>query len=180
MEVILLEKVRNLGNLGDRVRVKPGFGRNYLIPQKKAVAATPANITAFEARRAELERAQADAVGRAQARGAQMENLVVSITARAGSEGRLFGSVGTLDIADAVAAAGVQIERRELRLPSGPIRETGEHKVEIHLHPDVTIAITVRVVGEGESELDSEAQESEADDDVDTDTDTDAAEEQAG
>jgi large subunit ribosomal protein L9 len=148
MDVILLEKVHNLGNLGERVRVKPGFGRNYLIPQKKAVAATAANIAAFEARRAELERAQADALGRAQARAAQVADMAVTIRARAGSEGKLFGSVGTVDIAEAVTAAGAEIERREVRLPGGPLRELGAHRIDLHLHADVTVAITVHIVPE--------------------------------
>lgn len=150
MEVILLEKVQNLGNLGDRVRVKPGFGRNYLIPQKKAVAATPANVAAFEARRAELERVQNDALARAQARAAHVEGFAVTVIARAGGEGRLFGSVGTTDIADALAAAGIEIERRELRLPEGSLREVGTHVVGLHLHPDVNASITVHVVAEEE------------------------------
>lgn len=150
MEVILLEKVYKLGELGDRVKVKPGFGRNYLIPEKKAVAATPANIAAFEERRAELEKVQADALAAAQARAGALEGMVVSIAARAGSEGRLFGSVGTVDIAEAVSAAGQPLEKREVRLPTGPLREVGEHAVELHLHPDVDVTITVQVVASEE------------------------------
>ena len=148
MEVILLEKVHNLGNLGDRVRVKPGYGRNYLIPRKKAVSATPANVAESEARRADLERAQADALGRAQARAAQFTDLTVTITAKAGTEGRLFGSVGTVDIAEAASAMGIELERREVRLPAGPLRDIGSHAVDVHLHPDVNVTITVVVAEE--------------------------------
>lgn len=148
MEVILLEKIHRLGALGDRVKVRPGFGRNYLIPQRKAIPATADNIARFEAQRAELERAQADALGAATARAEQMTDLVVSVTAKAGAEGKLFGSVGTGDIADAVQAAGIEIEKREVRLPNGPLRELGDFEVEVHLHADVNVAITVRVVSE--------------------------------
>lgn len=148
MDVILLEKVHNLGNLGDRVRVKPGYGRNYLIPRKKAVSATPANVAEFEARRAELERAQADALGRAQARATQFTDLTVTIRAKAGTEGRLFGSVGTVDIAEAATAMGIELERREVRLPAGPLRDVGSHAVDVHLHPDVNVTITVVVAEE--------------------------------
>jgi len=151
MEVILLEKVHNLGGLGDRVRVKPGYGRNYLIPNNKAVAATPANVAAFEARRAELEQAQATALEQARMRATRFEGFAVTLTARAGSEGRLFGSVGTGDIAEAVSAAGLELERREVRLPGGPLREVGGHAVELHLHPDVNVHITVHVVGEADA-----------------------------
>jgi len=148
MDVILLEKVANLGNIGDRVRVKPGFGRNYLLPQGKATPATPENIAAFEARRAELERKQADRLAAAQARKAQLESLALRLAAKAGSEGKLFGSLGTVDIADACTAAGVPVERSEVRLPAGPIRLVGEHMVVLHLHTDVDVSIRVEVVAE--------------------------------
>jgi large subunit ribosomal protein L9 len=148
MEVILLEKVANLGNIGDRVRVKSGFGRNYLLPKGKATVATPANIAAFEARRAELERKQADELAAAQARAAQLATLSVRLTAKAGSEGKLFGSLGTVDIAEACNVAGVPVERSEVRLPAGPIRMVGEHLIDLHLHADVNVTIRVEVVPE--------------------------------
>lgn len=148
MEVILLEKIHRLGDLGDKVVVKPGFGRNYLIPQRKAVPATAEHLAAFEERRAELERAQADAMGRATARAEQLQDCTVSIGAKAGTEGKLFGSVGTADIAAALVAAGIEIEKREVRLPDGPLRELGEHDVEIHLHADVDAHVNVNIVPE--------------------------------
>lgn len=148
MEVILLEKVANLGNIGDRVKVKSGYGRNFLLPQGKATLATPANIAVFEARRAELERKQADELAAAQARVAQVQKLRLRLTAKAGAEGKLFGSVGTVDIAEACTAAGVPVERSEVRLPTGPIRTTGEHQIELHLHTDVNVTIQVEVVAE--------------------------------
>ena len=148
MEVILLEKVENLGNLGDRVNVRPGYGRNYLIPTGKATAATPENIKAFEERRAELEKQAAEALAAAEARRAQLEGLTVTITAKAGDEGKLFGSVGTADIAEAVTGAGVAIEKREVRMPEGPIRVTGEYQIELHLHTDVDASVKVVVEAE--------------------------------
>lgn len=149
MEVILLQKVENLGNLGDRVKVRPGYGRNYLIPQGKAAPATPENVAAFEARRAELEKQAAEALAAAEARKAAIEKLGgVTIAAKTGEEGKLFGSVGTVDIAEALTAAGVEVERREVRLPEGPIRVAGEHEVEIHLHTDVNVSLKVTVVSE--------------------------------
>lgn len=148
MEVILLEKVANLGNIGDLVRVKSGYGRNFLLPKGKATLATPANIAAFEARRAELERKQAEELTAAQGRVAQLEALVLRITAKAGSEGKLFGSIGTVDIAEACTAAGVAVERSEVRLPEGPIRTVGEHMVSLHLHADVNVAVRVEVAAE--------------------------------
>lgn len=149
MEVILLEKVDNLGGLGDRVNVRPGFGRNYLIPQGKAKPATEENIRFFEARRAELENKAAEELAAAQARAAQLEGLTVTITAKVGEEGKLFGSVGTTDIADAVTAAGVEIGKHEVRLPEGPLRATGEYEIELHLHADVNATVQVVVAGEG-------------------------------
>jgi large subunit ribosomal protein L9 len=148
MEVILLEKIENLGVMGERVKVKPGYGRNFLIPQGKAAAATPENIAAFEARRAELEQTAADALARAQARRDQLAGLIIRLSAKAGDEGKLFGSVGTGDIAHAVTAAGVTIERHEVRLPEGPLRQVGEHPVQLHLHSDVNVEIQVVVEAE--------------------------------
>ena len=151
MEVILLEKIHKLGELGQQVRVKPGYGRNYLIPKGKAVAATPDNIAQFEARRAELEKAQQDAQGRAASRAESMAELSVTIARRAGSEGKLYGSVGTADIAEAVTASGIELEKHEVRLPAGPLRVVGEHQVDIQLHADIVVAITVNIVAEEES-----------------------------
>lgn len=148
MEVILLEKVENLGNIGDRVKVKPGFGRNFLLPKGKATPATAANVARFEARRAELERKQAEELAAAQARGARLAELQVRIAAKAGSEGKLFGSLGTIDIAEACTAAGCPVQRSEVRMPAGPIRSVGEHQVDLHLHTDVTVTITLTVVAE--------------------------------
>lgn len=148
MEVILLEKVANLGNIGDRVKVKPGFGRNFLLPKGKATLATEANIARFEARRAELESKQAAELAAAQARAEQLALLQLRIPAKAGSEGKLFGSLGTIDIAEACTAAGCPLERSEVRMPAGPIRTIGEHQVDLHLHADVTVSITLNVVAE--------------------------------
>jgi large subunit ribosomal protein L9 len=148
MEVILLEKIRNLGDLGDQVNVKPGYGRNYLIPQGKAVRATAENKEIFESRRAELEKTAKDALTRANARARAMEDLVLEISSRASEEGKLFGSVGVHEIVDAAAAADVEIDKAEVNLPTGPIKLTGEHMVEIALHPEVTATIQVVVVAE--------------------------------
>jgi large subunit ribosomal protein L9 len=148
MEVILLEKVENLGNLGDRVNVKPGYGRNFLIPSGKATPATEEHIKAFEERRAELEKAAAEALSAAEARREKLADMSVTITAKAGDEGKLFGSVGTSDIAEAVIAAGVNIERQEVRMPEGAFRQLGEYQVAIHLHSDVNTEITVVVDAE--------------------------------
>lgn len=148
MEVILLEKIHNLGELGEQVRVKPGYGRNYLIPKGKAVPATPENISEFEARREELERVQRDALGRSEARAAALAEVTVTIARKAGEEGKLYGSVGTQDIADAVTAAGFELAKQEVRLPHGPFRMTGEYEVELQLHADVTGQVKVVVVPE--------------------------------
>ncbi len=148
MEVILLEKVENLGNIGDQVNVKAGYGRNFLLPQGKATLATAENIEIFEKRRAELEAKQAGELTSANTRAAALEGLVLEIKANVGEEGKLFGSVGTVDIAEASTAAGKEIERSEVRLPEGPLRVTGEHDVEIHLHSDLNVTIKVNVVGE--------------------------------
>jgi len=148
MEVILLQKVENLGGLGDKVKVRAGYGRNFLIPQGKAKPATAKNIEEFEKRRAELEKHAAEMLSGAEKRKAELEGKTVTINAKAGQEGKLFGSVGTVDIADALTASGVKVERREVRMPQGPIRAAGEHKVEIHLHTDVNVEVTVVVVAE--------------------------------
>ena len=145
MNVILLERVANLGNLGDAVKVKAGYGRNFLIPQGKAVPATPENVEKFEARRAELEQAATERLSTAEARKDAISALTITITQKAGEEGKLFGSVGTSDIAKAISDAGVAIEKREVRLPTGPIRQIGEHNIEIELHSDVVANITIVV-----------------------------------
>jgi len=148
MEVILLEKVGKLGGLGDKVNVKAGFGRNYLIPYGKAVPANAANVAEFEARRAELEQAAADKLSAAEARAEQLNEFAVTITSKAGDEGKLFGSIGVRDIADAITAAGIEVSKSEVRLPEGPIREVGEYDVAVQLHSDVTTAIKLTVVAE--------------------------------
>ncbi len=148
MEVILLQKVANLGNIGDRVKVKSGFGRNYLLPTGKATLATPEHIAAFEARRTELEAKAAGELSGAQARAALLDGFALTMTAKAGNEGKLFGSIGTADIAEACRAAGHEIERSEVRLPGGPIRMVGEHHVTLHLHADVDVELPVTVVAE--------------------------------
>ena len=149
MEVILLDNIGSLGILGDRVDVKPGYGRNFLIPQGKAVPATQENIEKFEARRAELETAAQAAVEAAQARGAAIEALErVEIAATAGEEGKLFGSIGTRDIADALTAAGCETDKSEVRLPDGVIRELGDYEIMMQLHPEVAFTVTVSVVAE--------------------------------
>ena len=144
MEVILLEKVANLGNLGDQVKVRPGYGRNFLIPQQKAVPATKANIEKFEARRAELEAAAAEAMAAAQARAAQIAAVgAVALARMAGEEGKLFGSVGPGDIAEALTALGVGVEKREVIMPEGPIHAIGEYEVNVRTHSDVMQAVQV-------------------------------------
>ncbi|MBO3275303.1 50S ribosomal protein L9 [Pseudomonas schmalbachii] len=148
MEVILLEKIAKLGNLGDKLNVKGGYARNYLLPQGKATAATPANVAAFEERRAELEKAAAEKKAVAEARAAQLAELIVTIGANAGDEGKLFGSIGTRDIAEAVSAAGYPLEKAEVRLPTGPLRTVGEYNVEVQLHTDVESTLHVVVVAE--------------------------------
>jgi large subunit ribosomal protein L9 len=148
MELILLQKVANLGNIGDRVKVKSGYGRNYLLPQGKATVATAENIAKFEARRAELEKAAQEELKSAQTRAAKLEGVKLSLNAKAGGEGKLFGSVGTTDITEALNKAGHKIERSEVRLPHGPIRQAGEHTVHLHLHTDVTVDLTVVIVPE--------------------------------
>ncbi len=148
MEVILLEKVANLGNLGDKVAIKSGYGRNYLIPQGKAVAATAKKIAEFEVRRAELEKAAAEKLLAAQSRAADLAKLTLVISHKAGEEGRLFGSVGTHTIADAITAAGVEVQKHEVRLPHGVIRHVGSYDVDIHLHTDVNATVAVQITAE--------------------------------
>jgi large subunit ribosomal protein L9 len=145
MQVILLEKIDNLGGIGDMVKVKPGYARNFLIPQGKATVATADNVAKFEERRADLEKRAADELGAAQARAAKLEGQTVKITAQAGPEGKLFGSIGTLDIAEACTALGIEVGRSEVRMPEGPIRVLGSHEVELHLHSDVNVWVTVVV-----------------------------------
>ncbi|PIE43765.1 MAG: 50S ribosomal protein L9 [Gammaproteobacteria bacterium] len=148
MEVILLEKVGKLGALGDKVAVKAGFGRNFLIPYGKAVPATKANVEEFEARRAELETAAAEKLALAQKRAEELEGKVVTIVAKAGDEGKLFGSIGVRDVAEALSEEGIVVEKSEIRLPEGPIRAIGEFDVSVHLHSDVDAVIKVTVVGQ--------------------------------
>ena len=148
MEVILLEKIANLGNLGDKVAIKAGYGRNYLIPQGKAVAATTTKIAEFEARRAELEKLAAEKMSAAQTRADAVSKLEIVIEQKAGEEGKLFGSVGTQNIADAITTAGVAIERHEVRLPDGVIRHVGEYNIDITLHTDVVVTLPVKVAAE--------------------------------
>jgi large subunit ribosomal protein L9 len=150
MEVILLERIDNLGGIGDKVKVKPGYGRNYLIPQGKATLATAANLAAFEARRAELEAKAEAELTAARERAAAVEKLELTIRTKAGAEGKLFGSIGTIDIADAATAAGVPLERSEILLPEGPIRVLGEHTVDIHLYTDMTVPLTITIAEEEE------------------------------
>ncbi|MCH8499177.1 MAG: 50S ribosomal protein L9 [Marinobacter sp.] len=148
MEVILLDKVANLGSLGDKVKVKSGYGRNYLVPYGKAVPATAANVEAFEARRAELEKAASDKLAAAQARAEALTGAAFTIASKAGDEGKLFGSIGVRDIAEAVTAGGTAVEKSEVRLPEGPLRAIGEYEVELQLHSDVTVEIKLTIVAE--------------------------------
>jgi large subunit ribosomal protein L9 len=148
MQVILLEKVVNLGQLGDVVKVKDGFARNYLIPKGKAKRATEANLAEFEARRAELEKIQAEALAAAQAKAAKLEGLMVQIAQKAGVDGRLFGSVTNHDIADALAKQGIEVEKGAIRMPAGPLKQVGDYQLEVGLHTDVVATITVSVLGE--------------------------------
>lgn len=145
MEVILLEKMGKLGDLGDKVKVKAGYGRNYLLPFGKAVAATEANTASFEARRAELEASASEKRSAAEGRSATLTDLSLVIEAQAGEGGKLFGSVGPRDVADAITAAGVEVSKSEVRMPRGPIRELGEFQVVIHLHTDVEAEVSIAV-----------------------------------
>jgi large subunit ribosomal protein L9 len=148
MEVILLQKIANLGDIGDRVKVKPGFGRNFLLPGGKATLATPENVAKFESRRAELEAKASAELASAKQRAAALEGFALTISAKAGSEGKLFGSIGTTDIAEACAKAGHEVERAEVRLPGGPIRTVGEHQISLHLHSDVDVPVPLTIVAE--------------------------------
>ncbi len=146
MNVILLENVENLGGIGDLVKVKPGYGRNFLLPQGKAALATPENMKAIEARRAELEKAAAEELAKAKERSKAFENLEIVIKANAGSEGKLFGSVGPIDITEALAEVQVEVERAEIRMPEGPIHEIGDYAIGVHLHSEVNVELLVHVV----------------------------------
>ncbi len=148
MEVILLQKVANLGNIGDRVKVKSGYGRNFLLPTGKATLATAANVKKFEAQRAELEKKAAAEFADAETRAIALKDYRRTLTAKAGSEGKLFGSIGTADIAEAMTKDGHKVERAEVRMPQGPIRVVGEHPLTIHLHTDVNVDIVVVVTAE--------------------------------
>lgn len=148
MEVILLDKVGKLGNVGDRIEVKAGFGRNFLLPTGKAIPATEANIAEFEAKRAELEAAAAAKISEAEGRSAKLQDVVVTIAANAGDEGKLFGSIGARDIADAITAAGVEVSKAEVKLPQGTLREVGEYEVDVQLHADVIASVKVIIEAE--------------------------------
>jgi large subunit ribosomal protein L9 len=148
MQIILLEKVANLGTLGDVVKVKDGYARNFLIPQGKAKRATEANMAEFEARRVELERALASKLTEAQALATKMEGLTVQVSRKAGMDGRLFGSVNNADVADGLVAQGFAIERSAIRMPDGPLKQIGDFSLEVALHSDVVVTITVSVLGE--------------------------------
>ncbi|MFK4752668.1 50S ribosomal protein L9 [Oceanobacter antarcticus] len=148
MQIILLEKVANLGELGDLVNVKPGYARNFLVPKSKAVPATKANVEHFQARRAELEATAAAKLAEAQSRKEKIEEIELSVAVKAGDEGKLFGSLGNRDIADLASQAGVELAKAEVRLPTGPIRAVGEFDVAIHLHPEVEAVLKLHVVAE--------------------------------
>jgi large subunit ribosomal protein L9 len=168
MEIILLEKIDNVGGIGDRVKVKSGYARNYLIPKGKATLATAENVARFEKIRADLEKKAAAEIEAAKARAAKIEGQVLRMTAQAGSEGKLFGSIGTIDIAEACATLGLEVERSEVRMPDGPLRTVGEHEVELHLHADVDVPLKVIVVSS-----DAEDTYLRRIDDVDSDEDSD-------
>jgi large subunit ribosomal protein L9 len=150
MEVILLEKVQGLGELGETVKVKPGFARNFLIPGRKAITATRDNRARIELARAELEAAQAGALAEAKARAVALAEIIITLRSRAGAEGRLFGSIGTADIARAVTESGLPLTKKEIRLPHGPLREIGEHEVQLHLHPEVDAPLKIVIAREDE------------------------------
>lgn len=151
MEVILFEKIDRLGNIGDLVNVKAGFARNFLLPQGKAKVATDANKAEIESRRAEFEKMAAEALAAAEKRRDQIEGLAISITAKSGTEGKLFGSIGNVDIAGAITEAGVEVAKRDVRLPEGPIRQAGEYEITLHLHTDVDAVVKVTIIGEEEA-----------------------------
>ncbi|MDI5935548.1 50S ribosomal protein L9 [Halomonas sp. M4R5S39] len=148
MEVILLDKIGKLGGLGDKVTVKPGYGRNYLVPYGLAVPATKDNVQAFEAQRSELEAQAAERKAVAEARAAQLSEIELSLVAKAGDEGKLFGSIGPRDLAEAIASAGIDVAKSEVRMPEGPIRQTGEYDIDLHLHAEVDATVRVVVVAE--------------------------------
>jgi large subunit ribosomal protein L9 len=148
MDVILLQKVANLGNIGDRVKVRSGYGRNFLLPGGKATVATPDNVKRFEARREELEKLAREHLSSAGERAVAMKDFKLTITAKAGTEGKLFGSIGTSDVAEAATKAGFKVERSEVRMPNGPLRTVGEHSVGLHLHADIDVPLTVLIVAE--------------------------------
>jgi large subunit ribosomal protein L9 len=148
MQIILLEAVENLGKLGDTVKVKPGYARNYLLPQGKAMLATKENLAEIDAHRAELERQEAEALGMAKARAEELEGREIVVVRKAGDEGKLFGSVGPADISEALAKQGAEVERQEIRLPVDSIRQTGVYSIGVHLHAEVETTITLRVVAD--------------------------------
>jgi large subunit ribosomal protein L9 len=151
MEVILFEKIDRLGNIGDLVNVKAGFARNFLLPQGKAKVASDANKAEIESRRAEFEKLATESLAAAEKRREQIEALSISITAKSGTEGKLFGSIGNVDIAAALTEAGVEVEKRDVRLPDGPIRQAGEYEITLHLHTDVDAVAKVTIIGEEEA-----------------------------
>ena len=148
MQVILLEKIVNLGGLGEVVKVRAGFARNFLIPQGKAKRATPANVAEIEGRRAELERAQAEALAKAQEKAAKLDGLTVQITQKAGVDGKLFGSVTNVDIAEALKVQGFEVPKAAIRMPQGPLKVVGDHPLKVALHADIVVTVTVSVLGE--------------------------------
>jgi large subunit ribosomal protein L9 len=148
MDVILLQKVANLGNIGDRVKVKSGYGRNFLLPKGRATLATPDNVKRFEARREELEKSAREQMSSAEERATALKDYKLTITAKAGTEGKLFGSIGTSDVAEALTKAGFKIERSEVRMPNGPLRMVGDHSVGLHLHADIDVPLAVLIVAE--------------------------------
>jgi large subunit ribosomal protein L9 len=148
MQIILLEKIANLGGLGDVVKVRDGFARNYLIPEGKAKRATPENVAEFEKRRADLERAQGEALVKAQDKASKLDGLTVQITQKAGVDGKLFGSVTNVDISEALKGQGVEVLKAQIRMPQGPLKTVGDHPIKIALHADVLVTVTVSVLGE--------------------------------
>lgn len=148
MQIILLEKIANLGQLGDVVKVKDGFARNYLIPQGKAKRATADNLAEFEKRRAELETAQAAALAQAQEKAAKLDGMMIQITQKAGVDGKLFGSVTNVDVAEALKTQGVEVLRSMIRMPQGPLKTVGDHPIKVALHADVVVTVTVSILGE--------------------------------
>ena len=148
MNVILLDNIENLGNIGDLVSVKAGYGRNFLLPKGKAALATKENIVEFEAKRADLEKAAAEGLASAKARAELMQGMELIVPANAGSEGKLFGSIGPIDIAEAFSKVGVEVGRSEIRLADGPLHEVGDFTVGLHLHPEIDVDVTVKVVAE--------------------------------